>query len=535
MSFTPPSIPAKRLAVAITSAASSFQLNNILGWNGSDLTSSDLGDRCWAIFLNADKTIMEIMRIDPTTIASASITITKRGLDFKGGDSEVTANKLNWNAGETTVLLGTNPPQLYADFLNLYDAQTVAGLKTFSTIPRTTGGDPTSDTELARKAYVDASVAGGSGIPNRVVVAGTAGATIADGDLIYLDDTDNEWKLCDADTASTVENQFLGIAQGAGTDGNAITNGVLIMGVDDAQSGMTIGDIMYASNTAGDISASAGTKEVTVGFAKSATELYFMPRFNQHLTEDQQDALAPTTALSNTNKVMSQKDFQIGAENYAADAAGSDTYAITLSPAPAAYVNGMIVNFKAQTANTGAATLNVNTLGAVDITKLHDQALETGDIEANQIVTVIYNSSTAKFQMVSQVAIAPITFKNGVTTRDGTAASGDQTIAHGLSKTPKYVRISARFSKESASNAVLSDGTYNGTTQCAVWMVAVGSSVATAMGNTATQIIYLQSSGATTDRQEATIAVDGTNLTLSWTKAGNGLNANIQLLWEAYA
>ena len=89
---------------------------------------------------------------------------------------------------------------------------------------------------------------------------------------------------------------------------------------------------------------------------------------------------------------------------YAADAEASDTYAITLSPVPAAYYNGMVVNFKANTANTAAATLNVNTLGAIAIKKYHDQDLETGDIEANQIVSVVYNSSTAKFQMQSQLA-----------------------------------------------------------------------------------------------------------------------------------
>lgn len=93
---------------------------------------------------------------------------------------------------------------------------------------------------------------------------------------------------------------------------------------------------------------------------------------------------------------------QNGAVIYAADAGSSDTYAITLDPIPTAYTTGMVVNFKANTANTGAATLNCNGLGAKTIKKLHDQDLATGDIESGQIVTVAYDGTN--FQMQSQAA-----------------------------------------------------------------------------------------------------------------------------------
>lgn len=86
---------------------------------------------------------------------------------------------------------------------------------------------------------------------------------------------------------------------------------------------------------------------------------------------------------------------------YAADAQANDTYVVTLSPVPAAYYAGMAVNFMANTANTGACTLNVNSLGAKTIKKRNDQTLANGDIEANQFVTVIYDGTN--FQMQSQV------------------------------------------------------------------------------------------------------------------------------------
>lgn len=211
------------------------------------------------------------------------------------------------------IVIVSNNPQLYdamMDFVvNLEDAQTVAGVKTFSSVPKTSAGNPTADEDLARKAYVD-SVVGGVAITNQLVIAGDAGETVAAGDLIYFDSvTANEWMLCDADTAATVENVILGIAQGAGTDGNPITSGVLLRGVDSNQTGMTPGALQYAGNTAGAIAESAGTTEVTVGLAYDATTLYFNPRFNQMLTEDQQDALAGTSGTpSNTNKYVTSDD-----------------------------------------------------------------------------------------------------------------------------------------------------------------------------------------------------------------------------------
>ena len=62
---------------------------------------------------------------------------------------------------------------------------------------------------------------------------------------------------------------------------------------------------------------------------------------------------------------------QSGVFTYAADAGANDTYAITLVPALTAYTTGQIIRFKANTVNTGACTINVNSLGAKSI-KLRD-------------------------------------------------------------------------------------------------------------------------------------------------------------------
>lgn len=85
-----------------------------------------------------------------------------------------------------------------------------------------------------------------------------------------------------------------------------------------------------------------------------------------------------------------------GATTYAADGGSNDTYAVTLNPAPTAYSAGMFIFFKANTANTGACTLNVNSLGAKTIKKKKAGALSDlndNDISAGDICLVVYDGT----------------------------------------------------------------------------------------------------------------------------------------------
>lgn len=165
-----------------------------------------------------------------------------------------------------------------------------------------------SANQFATKAYVDATATWTTNF-DQVVIAGNAGATVSAGQLLYLDVADGEWKLCDADTAATVDNIILGLAQGAGTDGNTITGGILTYGLDRNQTGLTNNAPYYASNTAWGISSSAGTVEVSVGVARSTTSLFFAPRYNQQITEDIQDALVGTSGTPSTsNKYVTNDD-----------------------------------------------------------------------------------------------------------------------------------------------------------------------------------------------------------------------------------
>ncbi len=93
-----------------------------------------------------------------------------------------------------------------------------------------------------------------------------------------------------------------------------------------------------------------------------------------------------------------------GPYHYVASTFSSNVYTVTLSPALASYADGAEVWFKAASANTASASVNVNGLGNKVIKKLATLALVAGDIASGQIVGLRYDSTNGVFQMISPVA-----------------------------------------------------------------------------------------------------------------------------------
>lgn len=86
---------------------------------------------------------------------------------------------------------------------------------------------------------------------------------------------------------------------------------------------------------------------------------------------------------------------------------GTDTIALTSGLSISAYAQGMMFAFEAGGANTGAVTLNVDSVGAKAIKKYHDVDLASGDIEAAGIYLVAYEATADNFQLLSPVSNAP--------------------------------------------------------------------------------------------------------------------------------
>ena len=71
----------------------------------------------------------------------------------------------------------------------------------------------------------------------------------------------------------------------------------------------------------------------------------------------------------------------------------ADTYAVTLNPAPSAYVDGMAVAVKINVDNTGASTINVNSLGAKPIKKPNGNDVSAGNLKVGSIYSMRYNGT----------------------------------------------------------------------------------------------------------------------------------------------
>ena len=104
-----------------------------------------------------------------------------------------------------------------------------------------------------------------------------------------------------------------------------------------------------------------------------------------------------TVTISGTDLMATS----INTADYAVDTGAADAYAIAVTPSITSYVAGRQFRFKATNTNTGASTLNVNSVGAKSIKQADGStALSAGDITAGQIVTVNYEGVDDEFHLV---------------------------------------------------------------------------------------------------------------------------------------
>ena len=100
------------------------------------------------------------------------------------------------------------------------------------------------------------------------------------------------------------------------------------------------------------------------------------------------------------DKLPTENNLKRGKTVYAADTGAANTYVMALADAPTSYEDGMDIAFKATNANTGASTINVNSLGAISIKRFDGAALLSGDIAAGGMIECRYDGTN--FVMMSQ-------------------------------------------------------------------------------------------------------------------------------------
>jgi hypothetical protein len=93
------------------------------------------------------------------------------------------------------------------------------------------------------------------------------------------------------------------------------------------------------------------------------------------------------------NKISEHSADYVKHPAYAVATGSANAYSVTLNPAPTSYVEGMAIAVKINVDNTGAATINVNGLGAKAIKKPNGNDVSAGNLKAGSIYTLRYNGT----------------------------------------------------------------------------------------------------------------------------------------------
>lgn len=184
------------------------------------------------------------------------------------------------------------------------------------------------------------------------------------------------------------------------------------------------------------------------------------------------------------------REFQVNAVKVLASVAGTNTITGSLTPDLTSYSAGMLVIFTPANNNTGAATLNIDTLGALDIQKADGDALANGDLVAGIPALCVLDSGADDWILLNpqSLTLTNASFSgtlsvtgaltlNGALTTDNTTADevGFKGIPQNL-QNGNYTAVLADASKCIESS---SGGGYT-------WTIPANSSVAYPVGSVLT-------------------------------------------------
>lgn len=239
------------------------------------------------------------------------------------------------------------------------------------------------------------------------------------------------------------------------------------------------------------------------------------------------------------------RSVQKNAWTYWASTTWNDTYVVTLSPVPTAYTVWMPVQLDPDTANTGACTINVNSLGAKAIKTRDWNDPESWDIAADEIVLLIYDwvdfilqksvtATTSRDWLAKKATDAKaaartdtddfvtsnqlIKIATGNWSRVWGTATGTVNIPHWLWRTPLFIRFTYATSTWWANQ--MWSWMYDWTNTLSVFDIF------------ASNTTYVMFNALTWNFQVATVTFDATNIVLSRTKWGTW-GDTIEYIWEA--
>ena len=186
---------------------------------------------------------------------------------------------------------------------------------------------------------------------------------------------------------------------------------------------------------------------------------------------------------------------QAAAFSLLASVTGVDTITAAGSPTVTAYAAGQSFRFVSAGANTGAATINIDSLGAKSITKNGSTALSAGDIPSGALVQVVYDGTRFQLsgtlpvvttstvtvpRLLQNVSLAVSLSGNAATIALKDASGADPSASSaaviGFRNATLTTGTASQVSVTAATSTVISSGSTGGTTSAVpsrIWIGAI--------------------------------------------------------------
>lgn len=111
------------------------------------------------------------------------------------------------------------------------------------------------------------------------------------------------------------------------------------------------------------------------------------------------EGMAPSSVNDTMREIMAAvRRFVLDINGSVTTGGTGNAFTFTTNQTVSSYVAGQIFTFTANRANTAAATLNVNSIGAVNIEKADGSSLSAGEIASGGVYTVIYDGTQFQIQ-----------------------------------------------------------------------------------------------------------------------------------------
>lgn len=275
-------------------------------------------------------------------------------------------------------------------------------------------------------------------------------------------------------------------------------------------------------------------------------------------TQDENDAMQGSSGSpSSTNPYITENDTSNSASMTATTISFSDADPDTIADSGSGFVTagfraGQTITVSGSTSNDGTYTIASVVAGTITLDSGDSLTTESagdsvtitaavasklarrdtnGQVPVPETPTADGHAASKKYVDDELAAVAG-NYAVGTATRSMGASSGDQTIAHGLGATPSKVKITVAAGNTSSTEIYsFSWGAYDGTNTANVYRNQNANNQYTAGTSSSNIVTFRNPTNTSSTNITATIAVDSTNITLTWS-AGVGSN-DMYIMWEA--